>query len=552
MYIARAKWPSKDGKKIHQSVWLRESYRENGKIKTRNIANLKHCSPEEIAAIELALKHKKDLTALGSVSEVELHQGPSVGAVLAIYQLAKQLGLERSLGADFQGRLALWQVLARVLDQGSRLSAVRLAQEQAADSVLRFERGFTEDDLYKNLFWLAEGQEKIEKKLFQLRRGLDKPDLFLYDVTSSYLEGEHNALSEYGYNRDKKRGKKQIVIGLLCDEVGAPVSTEVFAGNTPDLETFGGQVKKASERFGCERVTFTGDRGMIKSEQIKALSQAGFHYITAITKPQIRALIKRGVFQLGLFDERLCEIEQDGLRYILRRNPIRAEEMAGSRASKLAAVQKLAEKQNEYLAAHPRADLHKAWREVSDKEGRLGLSDWVTVRTEERRILVEVDEPYFQEIAELDGCYVLKTDLPKEAVDKEIIHDRYRDLARVEEAFRTCKTSHLEVRPVHVRNQASTRGHVFVVMLAYLIVRELEKAWASFDLTVEEGLDRLKALSAVEVKIKGGAGVLRLPKPDPLSQQLLDAIQVKLPDVLPRPNVNVSTRKKLPDRRKSK
>jgi hypothetical protein len=549
MYIARATWPSKDGKKMHQSIWLRESYREGTKVKKRNIANLKNCSPEEIAAIELALKHKGNLAQLGSLEEVELTQGPSVGALWAVFQTGKRLGIEKALGADHQGKLALWQVMARVLDQGSRLSAVRVAKIHAAVSMLHFERGFCEDDLYDNLTWLAENQAKIEKRLFTARRK-DKPKLFLYDVTSSYLEGDKNELGNWGYNRDKKRGKKQIVIGLLCDEKGEPVSTEVFEGNTADLSTFASQVKKASMRFGCERVTFVGDRGMIKSGQIEHLSEAGFHYITAITKSQIGALIKRNVIQLGLFDEELCEIKHGGVRYILRKNPIRADEMANTRASKLAAVRDMAERQNQYLADHPRADEYKAWSLVLEKAGHLGLSDWVTVKARDRSILIEVDEEYAAEIAELDGCYVIKTDLPVEAADMDTVHARYKDLAQVESAFRNMKTGHLEVRPVYVRTAVNTRGHVLVVMLAYLIVRELKRAWADLDLTVEEGLEHLKGLCAVEMKLKDGASCLRLPKPDRLSQQLLKALDLRLPTALPSLNIHVDTRKKLGNRRK--
>ena len=151
MYIARSKWPSKDGKKIHHSVWLRESYREDGKVKQRNIANLKNCSPEEIEAIELALKFKKDLTKLGSLKQVDLTQGPSVGAVWAISELARKLGIKKALGPGHMGKLALWQVIARVLDQGSRLSSVRLAKRSSAAGLLGFETGFCEHDLYKNL-----------------------------------------------------------------------------------------------------------------------------------------------------------------------------------------------------------------------------------------------------------------------------------------------------------------------------------------------------------------------------------------------------------------
>jgi transposase len=551
MYIARSNWPSKDGKKIHQSIWLRESYREGKKVKKRNIASLKHCSEDEIAAIELALKHKGNLTELGSIEEVNLIQGPSVGALWAVYQTSKRLGIEKALGANHHGKLALWQVIARVLDQGSRLSAVRLAKTHAAAGILNFERGFCEDELYDNLTWLAENQTKLEKRLFTVRHK-ESPQLFLYDVTSSYLEGDKNDLGDWGYNRDKKRGKKQIVIGLLCDAEGEPVSIEVFKGNTGDLSTFESQVKKVSKRFGCEWVTFVGDRGMIKSGQIENLSKAGFNYITAITKPQIRSLIKKGVFQLGLFDEDLCEVEQDGVRYILRKNPIRADEMAQSRASRLAALKDLVEQQNKYLAEHPRADRHKAWEKVSEKRSRLTLGAFVSVTAKDRHIMIEVDEEYLAKIAELDGCYVLKTDLPNEIADAETVHARYKDLALVETAFRTSKTGLLEVRPVYVRTEANTRGHILVVMFAYLIVRELKRAWADLDLTVEEGLEHLKGLCAMEMKIKDGASCLRLPKPDPQGQQLLDALNLHMPTALPKTNIHVDTRKKLANRRKLK
>ncbi|MFZ2896194.1 MAG: IS1634 family transposase, partial [Saprospiraceae bacterium] len=223
MHIVENK--SKSGKKIYRSILLRESYREEGKVKKRTIANLSNCTPQEIKAIKLALSHKDDLSVLGTLSEVGLQEGLSVGASWSVYQVAKELGIEESLGKDFEGKLALWQVMARVIDQGSRLSAVRLAQVHAAGDVLDMKRGFDENDLYENLAWLSENQTKIERKLFEVRRGDKKPKLFLYDVMSSYVEGEQNHFGEYGYNRDGKRGKKQIVIGMLCDESGEPVST---------------------------------------------------------------------------------------------------------------------------------------------------------------------------------------------------------------------------------------------------------------------------------------------------------------------------------------
>src|SRR5438094_3538471 len=548
MYISRASWPSTNGKS-YASIYLRESYREGAHVRKRNIANLTHCDPKEIAAIELALRHKNNLTALASLEQIELHQGPSVGAVWTVYQVAQQLGLRKILGEEFSGHLALWQVLARALEQGSRLSAVRLAQVHAAGAVLGWQRGFDENDLYDNLTWLSEQQKDIENRLFA-QRGKEKPQLFLYDVTSSYLEGEHNALGAYGYGRDGKKNKKQIVIGLLCDAQGEPVSVEVFRGNTQDTQTFAAQVNKASERFGCERVTFVGDRGMIKSGQIAELVKVGFHYITAITKPQIETLLKAGIFQMELFDSAVCEVTQDGVRYVLRRNPVRAEELAASRADKQARVEHFIAERNGYLGEHLRAAVATAEKAVQARIQRLKIDDWLQVEVQGRTLALRVDSAAHEQAARLDGCYVIKTDLPVSAASKQEVHDRYKDLTQVEYAFRTCTTTHLEPRPIPVRTAAHTRAHVLVVMPAYLIRRVLSRAWAALDVTVEEGLQQLKVLSSTEMKIKEGGSCLRIPLPNPACRDLLQALDIRSPDSLRTVTVRVVTPNKLPERRK--
>jgi transposase len=548
MHVVTNKSAPKNSKKIYQSVLLRESYREGGKVKKRTIANLSGCKPEEIAAIKLALKHKDDLAEIGSLKSVELQEGLSVGAVWTVYQMAKRTGIEKSLGKEFAAKLAIWQVIARVIEQGSRLSAVRLAQTQAACDVLDIRRGFDENDLYDNLKWLADNQEKIEDTLFSVRRGKTKPEIFLYDVTSSYLEGTKNYFGKYGYNRDGKKGKQQIVIGLLCDESGEPVSTEVFAGNTKDTQTFASQVKKAAERFGCERVTFVGDRGMIKIPQIKDLPK-GFHYITAITKPQINSLMDKGVIQIGLFDEDLFEIEDNDIRYILRRNPFRVEQINESRMSKRRSVEKLLKKKNIYLREHARAKVETSIKDVIKKIVQLKIDKWLGVISQERTLKLEIDDEALEEVSCLDGCYVIKTDLPKDVADKQIIHNRYKDLAEVERAFRTFKTDFLEVRPVYVQTEKSTRGHVIVVMFSYIIVRRLRRAWEKSDLTVEEGLKQLSTLCSMEMKVKNQASCLKIPRPREKSRQLLKALDIRMPIVLPHRNVRVVTRKKLVERR---
>jgi transposase len=541
MYIQRT-----DSSGKYRCILLIHNYREGDKVKHKTIANLSGCSDEEIEAIELALKHKKDLSQLVSVSEaVSLKQGLSVGALWLVFDMARQLGIADALGNSRQGKLALWQVIARVIDQGSRLSAVRLAQSHAACDVLRLET-FNEEHLYANLDWISENQTSIEDKLFALLSKQNKPGLYLYDVTSSYFEGVCNELAAFGYNRDGKRGKRQIVVGLLCNESGCPLSIEVFRGNTNDWTTMASQIEKVAQRFGGGAITFVGDRGMIKNQQVEEISEYGFHYITAITKPQIETLLTQGVLQMDLFDRKLVEIDtNDGIRYILRRNPERAAEVRGSRDDKLASLRRMTKKQNEYLAAHPRAVVEVAMRKIVERCETLKVSEWVNVEAKERKIVLITDQETLCEIEKLDGCYVLKTDLSKQEADKETVHARYKDLSQVEWAFRTSKTVHLEMRPIHVRLAGRTRAHAFVVMLAYRIVQELAKRWREIDLTVEEGIKELATLCADEVLVQGMPRCNKIPEPRPQLQRLLEAAQVQLPEALPCRGVRVATKKKL-------
>jgi transposase len=532
---------------------LRESYREAGKVKHRTIANLTHCKAEEVEAIRLALRHKADLARMVACADkggLELVQGSSVGAVWLLSQLARDLGIVAALGSDRQGKLALWQVIARVLDQGSRLSAVRLAGGHATGAALGM-IGFDEDDLYANLDWLANNQADIETRLFARRKPASAPDVFLYDVTSTYLEGEQNAFAAFGYNRDRKAGKRQIVIGLLCDADGRPLSIELFAGNTSDVKTFSSQLRKAAARFGAERVTFVGDRGMIKAPQRAELGAADFHYITAITKAQIDGLIAAGVLQMDLFEETLAEVEgQDGERYVLRRNRARAKQLTASRQDKLTALRIAAAAADKYLREHPRAAAKTQVSRLNTRAETLRIDKFVRAAAEGRSVALSVDQDALTELARLDGCYALRTDLPKTAVSKEVVHDRYKDLTRVEWAFRDSKSVHLEMRPVYLRAENRTRGHAVVVMLAYLMAQELRRRWRDIDMTVQEGLHRLASLCVTEVRIGGRASHHQIPTPRDEVRKLFDAASIAAPTALPLAPARVATRKKLPQRRK--
>jgi hypothetical protein len=538
------------GGKTYTRHLLRESYRAHGKVLHRTIANVSHCSQAEIAALRLALRHKEDLGHLGTIQDaITLKQGLSFGAVWTVYHVARRLGIEQALGTTRAGKLALWQVIARVIDQGSRLSAVRLARAHAACDVLGL-GPFDEDALYENLDWLAGAQAAIEDRLYAQRTKTQPINLFLYDVTSSYLEGTQNALAAFGYNRDGKKGKRQIVIGLLCDEDGQPVSIEVFPGNTQDPQTFAVQINKVKARFGVHEITFVGDRGMIKGQQVEDLAQHGFHYITAITKPQIEKLLRQGTLQMDLFDQEVAEVLADeGLRYVLRRNPVRAQEVRDTRHAKLATLQAHVAKQNHYLADHPRANAQGVLQKLVARAAKLRIADWVELTLEERAITLTVNTSAQQEAAKLDGCYVLKTDLTPSQAPKEIVHDRYKDLASVESAFRTCKTTHLEVRPIFLRREARTRAHAFVVMLAYQIIQYLAACWSPLDITVEEGLHALTTLCLVEVSPTHARSYHCIPTPRDALAQLLHRADITLPKAFALSGTRVSTKKKLQSER---
>jgi hypothetical protein len=463
-----------------------------------------------------------------------------------LHQLARRTGLIAALGSDRQGTLALWQVIARALDQGSRLSAVRLACAHAACDVLGLE-SFNEDQLYPNLAWLAQNQVQIEQRLFAHFHPNGCPDLFLYDVTSSYLEGGHNALAAWGYNRDGKPGKKQIVIGLLCDGQGRPLSIEVFAGNTGDPKTFASQIRKAVERFGGQGVTFVGDRGMIKGPQIKELGQENFHYITAISKPQIEALLKQKVFAMELFDHALSEVASlpEKVRCILRRNPQRASEMEAGRQSKRTALEKLLQAKNTLLEQKPKTQVKAALKALQARATQLKIDRWISVTATGRQLVLTVDADALAQARKLDGCYVIKTDLLADWATTQVVHDRYKDLTLVEQNFRTSKTAELEMRPIHVRLQSSTRGHALVVMLAHRLIQELQHGWAGENLTVEEGLKQLGSLCVTEVMVHGTVKDQLLPEPRAQVKKLMELAKVEMPKKLHDTGRIVPTKKNL-------
>ena len=556
MFIAEVVSRGKQGK-AYTSILLRESYRVGSKVKSKTLAVLTHLPARLLEALRRAVEQPADsLATLANASEgsLRLRNAESFGALWTVDQVAQQLGLKKALGVTWEAELSYWQVLARVLRPGTSLLAmVRLATTCAAAALLGWQRAFTEEDLYTNGTWLEGRHAVIERRLWQSRIASPKEQLFLYDVTSSYLEGQYNALAAWGYNRDRKEGKKQVVVGLLTDSQGEPVSTQVYRGNTNDLKTFGQQIHKLKKELGCEGVTLVGDRGMIRTDQKAAAQKADFHFITALTKPQIQKLLRDQVLQLELFEEQVSEVlGQDGRRFVLRRNPARQKELERSREQKRQAVAAALQKANAYLEEHPRAHVRTQRRKLAARLAQLKVQDWLKLAIKKQRLVLRLDAQARQAAAQLDGCYVVETDLKPQQAQAQTIHDRYKDLALVERDFRTLKSGHLDFRPWFVCTADNTQAHALTSMLALKVRRHLERAWWPLERTVEEGLRELETLCVLElVHPQSGQVVARqVPQPSPRQQQLLEALQLVLPATVPQAEVNVGTRKKINQVRK--
>jgi transposase len=434
----------------------------------------------------------------------------------------------------------LWLIFARIIEQGSRLSAIRLGSIYDIASILKFSRGFDENDFYESLHWIAQKQDEIENYLFKLRDYSEQ--FYWYDVTSSYFEGTQNALAAYGHNRDKKKRKKQIVIGLLSINDGMPISVEAFAGNTQDTQTFQSQLEKLKSRFGCKNVILVGDRGMIRKKQKLLAKEYGYKFITALTLPEVNSLLNDGHLTLLDFKSELQSICLGETRYIYRRNPGRAKETQRQRQERLATAQKRVDQENEKLRLKPKTSALLAKNRTRKYLGRLCISEWVNVCINKRELQLEINQDKLNERAKYDGCYIWTTELgTDEATDREV-YDRYKDLKYVEDDFRTFKTNFLEIRPIHVRTPASTKGHLFITMLAHMLVKELRVAWFDMNITVQEGLRQLSLICQNSIRCSDDININIIPEPSKEISLLLEALKIKLPKTIETVQVRVVTR----------
>jgi len=470
---------SRQGGREYVSVLLRNSYREDGKVKKQTLANLSHLPEPLIELIRGWLRGERYLAAGEAISIVRSLPHGHVAAVLG---LLRSLGLETLLDrAPSRSRdLAVALIVARLVSPASKLATARSLDQTTLGEVMGV-AGASEDELYGALDWLLARQARVERAL--AARHLTAGSLVLYDLTSTYVEGSHCPLARHGHSRDHRPDRAQIVFGLLTDERGCPVAVEAFAGNTADPATVEAQVEKLRSRFGLSELVLVGDRGMLTSARIERLREiGGIGWVSCLRAPAIRALVEAGDLQLSLFDERdLAQITSPqfpGERLVVCRNPALAAERARKREALLVATEGALAK----VAGMVERGTLRSAAAIGLRAGRV-----VNARKMAKHFELDIADGAFAyrrrtdaiaAEAALDGLYVVRTSVPAERLEAAAVVETYKRLSAVERDFRALKGDDLLVRPIFHYREDRVRAHLFLCFLAAYVRWHLEAAWA--------------------------------------------------------------------------
>jgi Transposase DDE domain len=469
---------------------LRESYREGQKVRKRTLANLSALSDEQIDAIRAVLSGQ----SVRPIDELwQTTRSRSHGAVQAIRVAMQGLGFESLIAArpSPERDAVCAMVAARIVSPHTKLATTRwwhtttLAEEYRVLDV-------DETDLYAAMDWLLERQGPIQKKL--AARHLSEGALALYDLSSSYFEGNCCPLAKIGYSRDGKRNTPQVNYGLLTTRAGCPVAISVYAGNTADASTLMPQVDQLRQAFGLQRLVLVGDRGMISHKAIDSLrSLDGLAWITALKSSQIRALVQGGELQLGLFDERdLFEFSHPdfpGERLMACRNGALGKLRAHKREALLAATETELVKVRTRIENGSLAGRDKIGVRVGTVVNKYKVGKHFALTIEDSGFEFHRLDQQIAAEAALDGIYVIRTSVPKKHMTSAEAVRSYKALAEVERAFRSMKTIDLHIRPIHHHLEDRVRAHIFLCMLAYYVEWHMREAWREL-MFADEDLER--------------------------------------------------------------
>ena len=462
------------------AILLRESYREGGKVKSRTLANLSALPEQAIELLRRQLKGEEFVSAQQGFEIIE-NGSPAHGHVDAVLTAMKRLDFFSLICSkpSAQRDLVVAMVIARILLPNSKLATSAWWHGTTLPDALPIGDA-NEDDLYRAMDWLLERQGQIEKKL--AKRHLHNNSIALYDLTSSYFEGCCCPLAARGHNRDRKKGKLQVNYGLLTNHAGIPLSVSVFKGNTGDPATLLPQVRKVREQFGIDRFVLVGDRGMLTQKKIDELRAIdGIDWIGALRPEAIKKLVNSEAIQMGLFDERnLFEVvhpDFPGERLIACRNEDLARKRQIKRDALLAATVKELEKVKRMVESgrlRGKGDIGVRTGKVINK---FKVGKHFKLSIEDGRFDFEVKDNKVRTEALLDGIYVVRTSLNEQQMDAAATVRGYKQLSRVERAFRSFKTVDLMVRPIYHRLEDRVRAHIFLCMLAYYVQWHMMEAW---------------------------------------------------------------------------
>src|SRR5271166_5963927 len=471
MYVTRI--PNRDSP---PAVLLRESYREGGKVKSRTLANISDWPEAKVESLRRVLAG--EILVPLAAERFEIARALAHGHVAAVLGTVRRLGLNKMLpnGPERRAKLIVAMIVARIIEPAAKLATAA----HSLGAMLGLGE-VDEDELYAALDLLGRSQASVEKILAQ--RHLKDGVLVLYDVTSSYLEGRRCELAQFGYSRDHRSDRPQIVFGLLCTPEGCPVAVEVFEGNLGDPSTLANQVRKLRLRFRLKRIVLVGDRGMITKARIDAdLGPAGFDWITALRAPAIKALAAdSGPLQLSLFDERdMAEIvshDYPGERLIVCRNPELAAERTRKRAELLEAtenalvrIRAMTERKRNPLRGEDKIAL-----KVGAVVDRRHMAKHFNLAIIDTGLAFSRKAEAIAAEAALDGVYVIRSSLPGDGFPAAALVLAYKGLSHAERGFRDIKSGDLDVRPIHHRRAHRVRAHVFLCMLAYYVIWRMKR-----------------------------------------------------------------------------
>ena len=463
------------------AILLRQSWRENNKVMKRTVANISDWSPEKVAALRRVLKNE----AMVSPSEVFLiERSLPHGHVEAILEMIRHIGLDKMIASrrSRERDLVLAMVVERLIAPSSKLATTRLWHSTTLAQLLNVEDA-DEDELYAAMDWLLERQPVLEKRFASRHLG-DGQHVF-YDVSNSSYEGHCCPLACLGHDKQGRRGKPIITYGVLTDAKGCPIAVEVYPGNTGDPSTVADQVEKLKKHFALQRVVLVGDRGTLTQTQIDVLkTHPGLGWISALRSESIRKLAVDNHLQFSLFDEKnLAEIASADFpdeRLIACFNPLLCDERRRKRQVLLDATEKSLQKICAEVQRRTKKPLSAS--DIGCKVGKFingyKMAKHFEISIADGEFSFKRKAESIEREAELDGIYVIRTSESRQNLSAEDTVRSYKNLAKVEQVFRTLKSIDLQVRPIYHRDAERVRAHIFLCLLAYYVEWHMRQALA--------------------------------------------------------------------------